>query len=76
MAANRSGIIKVCPKCNGKMQCIDSRVSAEADKAIRRRYRCCECNHRYSTIEIPIDDYRELLQSHIKLNCLKEIING
>ena len=66
MSATPSGIVKICPECNGKMKCIDTRVSSEADRAIRRRYKCLECNHRYSTIEVHFDDYRELKYDHDK----------
>ena len=39
MSATPSGMVKICPECNGKMKCIDTRVSSEADRAIRRRYK-------------------------------------
>lgn len=58
MSARPCGIVKVCPICNGKTKCIDTRESGEFEKAIRRRYKCLDCDYRYSTIEIPIEDYK------------------
>lgn len=40
-----------CPKCGERTEVIDARVY---DKYMRRR-RKCECGHRFSTIEVPID---------------------
>ena len=43
-----------CQAClSENVYCIDSR---EADtNARRRRYRCLDCEHRFSTIEVPIE---------------------
>lgn len=42
-----------CQKClSENVYCIDSR---EVDtNARRRRYKCIECEHRFSTMEVPI----------------------
>ena len=74
MSATPSGMVKICPECNGKMKCIDTRVSSEADRAIRRRYKCQKCDLRYSTIEVHIEDYLELKYGHDKYVEFVEVV--
>jgi len=44
-----------CPKCDSRVFCIDSRP---VEGQTRRRYYCPKdkCGHRFSTIEVPLDD--------------------
>lgn len=52
-----------CPKCGeAGLRCADSRPTDEATK-IRRRRVCDECEHRFSTIEILLDDYNRYLNA-------------
>lgn len=37
-----------CYKCNGKCKCIDTRPTKGGT---RRRYKCYDCSHRFSTSE-------------------------
>jgi len=39
-----------CPKCEGETAVIDSRLRMRSNE-IRRRRRCKECGHRFSTLE-------------------------
>lgn len=50
-----------CPAC-GKLGCAvkDSRPT-ENGAFVKRRRRCSKCEHRYTTIEIPADEYNRLL---------------
>jgi transcriptional regulator NrdR family protein len=42
-----------CPECiDGTMFVVDSRPK---DGYRRRRYECDKCNHRHSTVEVPVD---------------------
>lgn len=48
----------LCPKCNGALiKCIDSRLSGART---RRRHLCIKCGHRFSTLEITVEDYHGL----------------
>lgn len=40
----------MCPHCNGSTSVLESR-SADDGLAVRRRRRCTECNHRFTTYE-------------------------
>jgi len=50
-----------CPKCGGDTTVADSRRS-EAGDSVRRRRRCLECNFRFSTLEIDVDYYDQIMQ--------------
>lgn len=47
----------LCPKCNNKLMCIDSRPIEEGT---RRRKVCVNCGERISTYEIVADRLKEL----------------
>lgn len=42
----------LCPKCEGKVRCIDTRDS-------QRRRECKECGHRFNTMEVLKKEYDE-----------------
>lgn len=56
-----------CPKCGRGTYIIETRNTSIGT---RRRHKCCECCHRFTTIEIPIDTYKDLLD---KANCFDNI---
>ena len=61
----------ICPKCNSNnLTCIDSRPS---ENVTRRRRVCCECKHRFSTIEINISEYNELKDNQMLLTNMRSI---
>ena len=74
MSAKPSGIVKVCPICNGKTKCIDTRESGEVDNAIRRRYKCINCDYRYSTIEVSLEDYKRNEGAYAKYKKWRELL--
>ncbi len=74
MSAKPSGVVKVCPICNGKTKCIDTRESGEVDNAIRRRYKCLDCDYRYTTIEISIDEYIRKEKAYYKFKKWRELL--
>ena len=43
-----------CPKCDNKTEVIDSRLSKH--NRVRRRRKCKKCGHRFTTLEINIED--------------------
>ena len=48
----------LCPKCNSsQVVVVDSRIS---DKTTRRRRECLDCKVRFSTLEIPVYEYKDL----------------
>lgn len=44
-----------CPVCGGETKITDSRGEVDA---VRRRRECCECGHRFSTLELDADMYQ------------------
>lgn len=49
----------LCPKCNSEDSAvIDCRT--RNDGKMRRRRECYDCRHRFTTIEVDIDDYENL----------------
>ena len=49
-----------CPNCNGgDCKIIDSRTRPDGKK--RRRYECNNCDSRFSTVELPVDELKKLL---------------
>lgn len=46
-----------CPECGKKSEVIDTRL---ASYGVRRRHKCKACGHKFTTVEIPISDYRYL----------------
>jgi len=44
-----------CHKCGGKVVCVNSRSGTD-DYLTRRRYRCNDCRHAFTTHENVIDD--------------------
>ena len=48
----------LCPKCKSEnVTCIDSRPSGDST---RRRRMCLACKYRFSTMEIEVEEYKEL----------------
>jgi len=48
-----------CPLCNGGTRVIDTRKCNYADaRAVRRRRVCEKCEHRFSTIELDVEDLK------------------
>ena len=48
----------ICPKCKSdNLTCIDSRPSGDTT---RRRRMCLDCKCRFSTMEIEVEEYKEL----------------
>lgn len=59
----------MCPECNNKMTCNQTKHYSDPDKGfnyVERRKICTECGIRLFTIEIPLDEYRnaEINKSH------------
>ena len=56
----------LCTKCNTELlKCIDSRSSGART---RRRHLCIKCGHRFSTLEISVDDFTELKRKEALLD--------
>lgn len=65
----------MCPKCNGRSEVVDSRVSPGKYGAYRRRRVCLSCEFRYSTMEINVVEYKALLRSESLKRDLASIIS-
>lgn len=62
----------MCPKCGSvNVQCVDSRQTP--DNLTRRRRWCEDCCHRFSTVEITVDEYQATKK---KLALLQTILNA
>lgn len=47
----------ICPKCgSGELSIVDTRPRRGI---VRRRRRCIWCDHRFTTVELPYDTYKE-----------------
>jgi transcriptional regulator NrdR family protein len=56
--------VKHCPKCGAISKVTDSRLrTAKGVKMQRlaRRRECPKCGHKYSTVEMPYGEYRDLM---------------
>lgn len=61
-----------CPKCgSGNGYVMDSR---RAGGTVKRRRRCLDCGHRYSTMEVDAEKLRELERTVAVLRLLQEKI--
>ena len=47
-----------CPLCQLPTQVIDVRAAKPDPALTRRRRRCPSCGHRFSTVEVPLDDIK------------------
>lgn len=62
-----------CPKCAGdQLRCNDSRYK---DGTVYRRRTCLSCGHKFTTFEIPLEEYDAMKAKLQKLYAIKEIIN-
>ena len=53
-----------CKLCGKRMTTTDSRL---APYGVRRRHKCESCGHRFSTVEIPMSEYKFLI-NFVKTN--------
>lgn len=69
----------LCPKCQSRhLSVIDSRKQEDTEYLFRRR-QCEDCGHRFSTAEIPkeqYDAYREMEQEQNKVYRWEKTITG
>lgn len=50
-----------CTKCGSyNLRCIDSRESTTHPGRRHRRHKCQDCGHRFTTIEIALEEYENL----------------
>ena len=55
-----------CPMCKSEnLYTVDSR---QQNFGVQRRKKCADCGHRFTTAEIPLDEYKEL-----KAFCVKAL---
>lgn len=60
----------ICPKCHSTIQSvIDSRASGNT---VRRRRVCLDCLTRFSTVEIPLEEYAVMQKLEGKITSLQE----
>lgn len=61
-----------CPKCNGESCVIDSR---DGETSRRRRRKCSECGHRYTTYEVHVEEYDRLQTLKVNTKHFDSMIN-
>ena len=62
----------LCPDCGCEITAvIDSR---KRGGMCRRRHKCLECNCRFSTMEILVDDYEALLRDALAFRKISKVV--
>jgi transcriptional regulator NrdR family protein len=68
IAANTETYAGKCEKCNGRLLVTDSRKMRGYS---HRRWECQDCLSRFSTVEIPRDEYLSLVDDRAKLESIR-----
>jgi transcriptional regulator NrdR family protein len=61
-----------CPKCYGKTTVLVTKVNEDY---VRRRRECLECGHRYTTVEMVIDDIKLYIRQKAFYEKCKKMFN-
>lgn len=62
-----------CIKCGAKTGTVDSRYTFYGK---RRMLECTECHHRFPTVEIPMSEYKSLVDLRCKYNAMVDFLKG
>ena len=61
----------VCPNCgNDQFTVLDTRNTSKTTIYLSRRRECCNCKHRFATVEIPHDTYDYYVDKHQYLKAI------
>ena len=63
-----------CPKCGSVESHVTDSRNHEVNNARRRRYECNRCRHRYTTYEIPGEDYERLQTVKLDISQIDSVI--
>lgn len=64
----------LCPKCKSEdLYVVDSRNQKGCDYLYRRR-ECAICGHRFTTVEIDNDTYKDLLKKQTRLQATETVV--
>lgn len=66
--------MKYCPKCGQELSVCNSRVREYG--YIHRRRDCKECKIRISTIELPTEDYKKIIDENREIKDLMQQIKN
>ncbi len=64
--------MRFCPKCGRESRVVDTRFRSNG--ALRRRRKCCECGHAWSTIEVSLEVFEQLEKVQQTFRHLKELL--
>ena len=63
-----------CPRCGGgNVFVLDSRAKEDT---VRRRRKCSDCGTRFSTVEIPAEEYANLVKAKHREESLRGMVEG
>lgn len=57
----------ICPKCGYQTYILDTRT--RPDENIRRRRQCEKCGHRFTTIEVEVNEFEKVWEQKSYENC-------
>ena len=60
-----------CTKCGAKAYVIDKR---DEEYGVRRRYKCIKCAHRFSMVEINMQEYAQVAELNKVAKVVKEAV--
>ena len=64
-----------CAKCGSiDSHVLDSR-NHEVDNARRRRHQCNNCNHRYTTYEVPAEEYEKIQTIKMDVSQIDSVVS-
>ena len=63
-----------CPKCGSVESHVTDSRNNEVNNARRRRYECNRCQYRYTTYEIPGEDYERLQTVKLDISQIDSVI--
>ena len=64
----------ICINC-GADSVMNTDTRNSKSKPLRRRKHCTSCDYRFSTYEIPMEEYEKLMESKKEFDYIKRLIN-
>ena len=64
----------ICINCGADNVINKDTRNFSKSKPLRRRKRCLSCDYRFSSCEIPIEEYEKLMENKEKLENIKKLV--
>ena len=64
-----------CPKCGDAGSTLETRMIPRSIGVVRRRKECQSCQERFTTLEVRIDELRDLMAAPEKYNQLVSLLD-